>query len=94
MTPELLTATAAVLGALPDPGLGEAPPGSEGFLTILRWVAWIAAGICVLGVIITGAMMAISNRRGEGGEHASRLGWAFAGSLVIGTASALVGALI
>ncbi|MFV0452775.1 MAG: hypothetical protein ACK5LS_11155 [Propioniciclava sp.] len=35
--------------------------------------------ICVLGIIIGGAMMAIQSRRGEGGEHAGRIGMALAG---------------
>jgi hypothetical protein len=88
-----LAATSLLLG-VPDPGAGVAPPGSEGFLTILRWVAYIALGICVLGVIVAGASMAISHRRGEGGEQASRLGWVLAGSIVIGSASGLVAALV
>jgi hypothetical protein len=50
--------------------------------------------VCVLGIIIAGTMMAIGQRRGEGGEHASRLGWVIAGCIVIGAASGLVGALI
>lgn len=83
-----------VLAAVPDPGQGVAPPGSEGFLTIIRWAAWIAFGICVLGVIVAGGAMAIQSRRGEGGEHASRLGWTLAGCIVIGSASALVGAVV
>jgi hypothetical protein len=57
-------------------------------------VAYIALGVCVLGVIIAGASMAISHRRGEGGEQASRLGWVLAGSIVIGSASGLVAALV
>ena len=83
-----------VLAGVPNPGGGEAPPGSEGFLTILGWAAWIVFGLCVLGVIIAGGAMAVSNRRGEGGEHASRLGWVLAGAIVVGSASGLVGALV
>ena len=47
--------------------------------------------ICVLGILIAGAMMAVGQRRGEGGEHAARLGWVLAACIVIGSASALVG---
>ena len=79
---------------MPDPGAGTAPPGSEGFLTILQWAAWIAFGICVLGVIIAGGAMAIGRSRGEGGEHAQRLGMVLAGCIVIGSASGLVSALV
>ncbi len=88
-----LAPTADVLASVPNPGGGEAPPGSEGFLTILRWAAWISFGVCVLGVIVAGATMAVSSRRGEGGEHGARLLWVFAGCIVIGSASGLVGAL-
>lgn len=81
--------------ATPDPGGGQAPPGSEGFLTILRWAAWIASGICVLGVIGAGAAMAMAHRgHGGGGEQAARLGWVLAGCIVIGSAAGLVGALV
>ncbi|TWD80502.1 TrbC/VIRB2 family protein [Kribbella amoyensis] len=62
--------------------------------TVVDWVTLIAISICILGVIIAGAMMAIGQRRGEGGEHAARLGWVMAGCIVIGTASAVVNALV
>jgi MFS family permease len=65
----------------------------NGVDTVVGWVAAIAITICILGVIIAGAMMAIGQRRGEGGEHAARLGWVLAGCIVIGTGSAFVTAL-
>jgi hypothetical protein len=71
---------------------GTRPPGAEGIDKVTSWVIWIAFAVCVLGVIIAGAMMAIGQRRGEGGEHAARLGWVLAACIVIGSASALVGA--
>ena len=80
---------------LPDlvPLAGEPPPGADKLKIVLDWVTWIAFTICVLGVIIAGAMMAIGQRRGEGGEHAARLGWVLAACIVIGAASGLVKAL-
>lgn len=94
MIAQLAADTSALLAAgVPDPGNGVAPPGSEGFLTIVSWAAWIAFGVCVLGVIVAGAMMAIASRRGEGSEHGARLMWVLAGCIVIGSASGLVGAL-
>ncbi|NIK55564.1 TrbC/VirB2 family protein [Kribbella shirazensis] len=73
----------------------EAPPApvTEGLNKVLGWVKWIAYLICALGIIIAGAMMAIGQRRGEGGEHAARLGWVLAACIVIGAATALVDAL-
>lgn len=78
------------------PLIGEPLPGDAGdkVTKVVGWVTWIAFTICVLGVIIAGAMMAVGQRRGEGGEHAARLGWVLAACIVIGSASALVGALI
>ena len=94
----LITALPDLLSSLPlevpDPGKGEAPPGSDGLITILRWVFYIASAMCVLGILIAGGMMAVSVQRGSGGEHVSRLGWALGGCIVIGSASALVGALL
>ncbi len=83
-----------VLAQVPNPGKGTKPPGSEGLVKILSWAAWVAFAVCVLGVIVSGAMMAISSRRGEGGEHMSRLGYVLGGAIIIGSASALVGALV
>jgi hypothetical protein len=90
----LAAATLTVFAQVPDPGQGKTPPGSDKFLTILQWSAWLAFGVCVLGVIIAGATMAIQHRHGQGGEHAARLGWVAAGCVVAGSASALVGALV
>jgi len=72
---------------------GQRPPGAEKLDLVIDWVRWIAFTICVLGILIAGAMMAVGQRRGEGGEHAARLGWVLAACIVIGTASLLVGAL-
>lgn len=94
ITQTFYLAAGQVLAAVPDPGTGEAPPGSEGFLIILRWVAWLVFALCVLGVLITAATMALQNRRGEGGEHASRLGWVLGACILAGSASGLVGALV
>lgn len=70
---------------------GTPPPGVQaGVDKVIDWVTWIAFSVCVLGIIIAGAMMAIGQRRGEGGEHAARLGWVLAACIVIGAASMLV----
>lgn len=90
----LLRAYTSLITGLPDPGRGTPPPGSDGVSTVLSWAAWIALALCVLGVIIAGAMMALGSRRGEGGEHAGRLGMVMAACIVIGTASGIVGALV
>ena len=84
----------SIIATVPDPGQGSQPPGTEGFQTILKWAAWIGLAVCVLGVIIAGASMAVSSRRGEGGEHMSKLGWVLGGCIIIGAASGLVGAVL
>jgi hypothetical protein len=88
-----LTAATVTLANVPDPGQGEAPPGMEGFLQLLSWTKWIALGICVLGLMVAGALMAVNARRGEGGEHLGRIGMALAGVVVISGAYFVVGAL-
>ena len=85
---------AAAPAGVPNPGTGEAPPGADAFLTIIKWAAFIVLGICVLGVIFAGGRMAFGGRHGEGSEHASRLGWVLAGSIVVGSASGIVAALL
>ena len=87
IAPSILTAGAGGGGGVPN-------PGAEGLLTILQWAAWIGFAVAVLGVILAGIAMVVSIRRQEGGEHVARLGWVFAGCIVIGSASGLVGALI
>ncbi|RCV50308.1 hypothetical protein [Marinitenerispora sediminis] len=82
------------LAAVPDPGSGEAPPGSEGFIAILGWAKWVALGICVLGLMIAGATMAIQSRRGEGGEHMGKIGMVLAGVIIISAATSLVSFLV
>ena len=50
--------TAVVMAEVPNPGQGEAPPGSDGFLMFLKWAAWVVFGLAVMGILITaGAMM-------------------------------------
>ncbi|MEN8582685.1 hypothetical protein ABFP37_08265 [Burkholderia sp. RS01] len=79
---------------IPNPGTGEAPPGSEGLLTILKWVAWIVFGLAVAGILVTAGTMMINNRRGEGGEHAGRLAWVLGGCILAASAGGVVGALV
>ena len=72
----------------------DAPPGVQpGLDKVLGWVKWIAYSVCTLGILIAGGMMAVGQRRGEGGEQAARLGWVLAACIVIGAATALVDAL-
>ncbi|MBX9244626.1 hypothetical protein ICW40_07360 [Actinotalea ferrariae] len=82
-----------ILTAVPDPSPVQ-PPGTEGLTSIMGWVKWVALAICIIGLIIAGAMMAIQSRRGEGGEHAGKIGMALGGVIVISAAGSLVGFLM
>jgi len=93
MLVHLVSEAASQLPLIDDPGVGTEPPGAQQLNLVLKWVTWIAFTICVLGIVIAGAMMAVGQRRGEGGEHAARLGWVLAACIVIGSASAFVGLL-
>lgn len=78
----------------PDPGMGTPPPGSDKLLKVLGWGAWVVSAVCVGGVFIVAAKMAISHHRGEGGQHAAGLAWVLGGCVLLGSASGLVGALL
>lgn len=70
------------------------PGWATGFTELLSWASWFALGVCLIGVIISGGAMAIASRRGEGGEHATRLGWVLMGCITIGSASGIVNGIL
>ena len=81
--------------AIIDPGQGTAPPGSGQLTTLVSYVAWGVTALCVVGVLIAAGKMAVSHHRGGGGgEHAAALGWVLVASVLAGSASALVAAVI
>ncbi|RCK70113.1 hypothetical protein DT076_07910 [Desertihabitans brevis] len=92
----MLPAAGDLIGLIPleigDP-TAQQPPGTEGLNTILGWGKWVALAVCILGLFAAGALMAVQSRRGEGGEHVGKLGWALAGVVVISAAASIVGFL-
>ena len=91
----LLTTAPALAGNVVDPGTGSAPPGAGQLKTILSYLAWGVTAMCVAGVLIASAKMAVSHHRGgSGSEHAGALAWVLVAAVVAGSASALVGALV
>lgn len=78
---------------VPDPGAGTAPPGAEGFTSILGWAKWLAFGVAIAALIAAGAMLGWGGRMGDGGEHGSKIGRALIGVVVISAAFAAVGFL-
>ncbi|MBJ7904622.1 hypothetical protein ABZW47_07600 [Streptomyces sp. NPDC004549] len=59
--------------------------------TVLGIAAWAGTAAGVAGVLVTGAMMALSLKRGESSEHMSRLGMVLGGCVLVATAGPLVG---
>ena len=85
------TLSSRLVAEIPSPTGSSAPPGVGTKLnTILAWSAYIAFGMCVLGMIASGGLMAIAHRRGQSGEHIAGIGYALGGSVVIGAAGALI----
>lgn len=83
-----------LVAAIPNPGQGTAPPGGAKILTILKWLAWGVFAVCVAGVLLNGAKLAVAHQRGHGGgEQTSGLAWTLIGAIVAGSAAALVGAV-
>lgn len=71
--------------AAPTPGQQQ-PPGTQGLITMLSWGGWLVSFVCVAGLLIVAAMMALKHRRGEGGGEAmASLGWVL-GACVLGSA--------
>ncbi|WP_446047472.1 hypothetical protein [Streptomyces olivaceus] len=89
-----LAAPAAGPSGVPEVGGGEAPPGADGLLKILKWVAWSVTALCVAGLFGVAARMAVDHSRGGGREHARGLGFVLGACLLIGSASGIVGALV
>jgi len=58
--------------------------------TALNLIAWAGTAAGVAGVLVTGAMMAISHKRGETSEHMSRLGMVLGGCVLVSVAGPLV----
>ncbi|MCQ4044276.1 hypothetical protein ACFOSC_29710 [Streptantibioticus rubrisoli] len=80
--------------AVVNPGEGSQPPGGDKLTTVLGWVAWIVCGVCVAGVLMVAGRMAVMHNRGEGGQHMVGIAYVLGACVLVGAASALVGALV
>lgn len=81
-------------GLVPVDSGPVAPPGVEGKTdTVIGWAKWACFIACILGLVFVAVKLAISNRRGEGEDHAKSLGAVMAGAILCGAAGSLIQAL-
>lgn len=75
--------------------IGQQPPGTNGLTTIIQWLMWSVALLCVGGVLIAAGSMAVAhNRGGDGSQAVGRLGWVLVACVLVGASTAVVGALV
>ncbi|MCF3136855.1 hypothetical protein [Streptomyces olivochromogenes] len=86
----LLVEASNLLVAVPQPKSDAPGPLKDKVNTVLGIAAWAGTAAGVAGVLITGAMMAVSLKRGESSEHMSRLGMVLGGCVLVATAGPLV----
>ena len=94
MTPSTHLITKVVLIDVVSPGTGVQPPGTQGIVTVMGYVAWVVCALCVTGVLLVAGRMALHHRQGIGGEHLSGLAWVLAACILVAAGSGVVGALI
>jgi ribose/xylose/arabinose/galactoside ABC-type transport system permease subunit len=77
---------------IPDPGDERNAPEDVATKVnlVLGFVAWAGTAAGVAGVLVTGAMMAMSHKRGESSEHMSRLGMVLGGCVLVATAGPII----
>ncbi|MFD4701944.1 hypothetical protein [Streptomyces niveus] len=76
--------------SVPDPERKAPAPLANAVDTVLGIVGWAGTAAGVAGVLITGTMMAVSMKRGEGSEHMSRLGMVLGGCVLVATAGPII----
>ncbi|MEU9731293.1 hypothetical protein [Streptomyces sp. NPDC048002] len=90
MSSLLLEASNVIAAGVPQPESDAPGVLQDKVNTVLGIAAWAGTAAGVAGVLITGAMMAISLKRGESSEHMSRLGMVLGGCVLVATAGPLV----
>jgi len=77
---------------LPDP-TPERPPGMGGLDTLLNWAQFLGFTVAIGGLIVAGAMLALSLQQGRGTDEGVMLTKPIIGALVIAAAGAIIGLL-
>ncbi|UZJ27017.1 hypothetical protein RHODO2019_18675 (plasmid) [Rhodococcus antarcticus] len=71
----------------------ERPPGTDGLVRLINYVAWGAFAICLVGFIIAAATMGIKHSRGEDLPGMKGIALSLLGTVLIGSAGAIVGSV-
>jgi len=73
---------------------GSSAPNSGNITTVLGYATWIALAVCVISIVILGAIIATRMRAGEGIAAVGRVGLVLAAVVFISGASAIVTGLM
>src|SRR5664280_1194430 len=68
-------------------------PGVTKLQAVIGYSAWVATALCLIGLIVTGALMAVAHHHGTN-QHVGRLGMVAAGCLIVGAASPIAGSIL
>jgi len=80
-----------VLGAaIPQPEPKAPSQLGDAVRVVLDLAGWAGTAAGVTGIMVTGIMMAVSVKRGEGSEHLSRLGMVLGGCILVATAGPVI----
>ncbi|MFE9807356.1 hypothetical protein ACFYRN_27410 [Streptomyces sp. NPDC005227] len=90
MSSLLYEASNILASGVPQPARNAPGELTSKVNTVLGIAAWAGTAAGVAGVLITGAMMAVSVKRGESSEHMSRLGMVLGGCVLVATAGPLI----
>lgn len=72
-----------------------APPGVEAMTEkVIGWLMWAGWAAVIVGFIVAGIMLVISNDRGMGNENVKKVGLVIVGAIVISSALTLANALL
>jgi hypothetical protein len=69
------------------------PPGTQGLITVVNYIAWGALAVCLIGFVIAAAGIAVKHHRGEEMASMKGLGMSLMGTVLIGAAGAIVGSV-
>ena len=72
-----------------------APPGVEAMVEkVIGWLMWVGWAAVIVGFVVAGIMLGISNDRGSGNENVKKVGFVIIGAIIIASALTLANALL